>query len=403
MRYVTLIVLATASLNANLAEHAGASVYTFNLVADTTTAAPNGSFTSFSLPAISGDTVAFRGFYSGGQGVFTGSGGPLTTIAKTGDAAPAGAFTGFTNPTISGNTVAFIGSYSGARAIFADNGGARITIVKTGDAAPFGTFSNFGNSSVSGNTVAFSGFYGSTGRGIFTGNGGPITTVGSSTNVGEPALSGSTAAYWAFFGNEGIFTGSGGPQTRIVGSGDPAPLGNFVSFNSAVSISGSTVAFQGNFSGGRGIFTGNGGALQAIAKTGDAAPVGTFNNFDAPAISGSIAAFKGYYNNGVSGGLGIFIGSGGQLDTVIKTGDSLFGSTVSSLFFDRFGLDADGSGDLAFFYQLANGNSGIAIASPAAIPEASSFVIWTALAAIGLNRKSFGSLYAGARRRSIRR
>ena len=46
---------------------------------------------------------------------------------------------------------------------------------------------------------------------------------------------------------------------------------------------------------------------------------------------------------------------------VIETGDALFGSTVVTLSTGRFSLNA--SGQIAFRYQLADGRSGIAVAS----------------------------------------
>jgi hypothetical protein len=62
------------------------------------------------------------------------------------------------------------------------------------------------------------------------------------------------------------------------------------------------------------------------------------------------------------------------LNTVIHTGDSLFGSAVtffgSSIRFGRFGFDPDGSGDVAFAYELMDGRFGIAMATP--VPEPTS-------------------------------
>ena len=115
-------------------------------------------------------------------------------------------------------------------------------------------------------------------------------------------------------------------------------------------------------------------ALTKIAKSGDVAPIGTFDqggflDFGFPAISGDTVAFSGNYGNG--SGEGIFTGNGGPLTTVIKTGDSLFDSTVASLSFTRFGLDPDGSGNLAFSYSLADGRSGIAMATPVIEPGTS--------------------------------
>ena len=72
------------------------AAYTFTKIADTTTTPPLGAFSQFGVPAISGDTVAFEGDYSlfpnafAGKGIFTGNGGPLTTIATLGSSVPGG-------------------------------------------------------------------------------------------------------------------------------------------------------------------------------------------------------------------------------------------------------------------------------------------------------------------------
>jgi hypothetical protein len=148
--------------------------YTYTVVADETTAAPNGLFSpNFSLPAISGGTVAFTGSYhetngSISTGIFagTGSGGSPTTIAKKGDAAPANTFTSFgaRGPAISGGTTVFYGEYDEGQStrsgIFTGNGGPKTTIAKFGDAATSGTtFSSFSDPAISVGTVAFRATY----------------------------------------------------------------------------------------------------------------------------------------------------------------------------------------------------------------------------------------------------
>jgi len=79
--------------------------------------APTATFFQFgNYPAISGGRVAFEAdFTIGGSqhGIFSGTGGALTTIAKTGDTAPSGTFTTFGSfgPSISDTTVAFEANY----------------------------------------------------------------------------------------------------------------------------------------------------------------------------------------------------------------------------------------------------------------------------------------------------
>ena len=72
---------------------------------------------------LSGPTVAFRGVAGSQDGIYTGAGGPLTTIVKKGDPTPlGGAFGSVLDPTISGSTVAFLGTYAGGNGIFASDG-----------------------------------------------------------------------------------------------------------------------------------------------------------------------------------------------------------------------------------------------------------------------------------------
>lgn len=152
----------------------------FTNVADTTTAAPTGTFNSFEAPSFSGGTVAFYADYndSADSGIFTGSGGALTTIVQQGDDAPTGTFNSFIEPSISDGTTAFVGFFSGSgNGIFTGSGGALTTIIRNADATSIGTFIGFEFPSISGGTTAFRGFYNGFDTGIFTSNGGALTTI----------------------------------------------------------------------------------------------------------------------------------------------------------------------------------------------------------------------------------
>jgi hypothetical protein len=98
--------------------------------------APSGTFYAFGDPAVSDGTVAFHGSYNNGDGIFTASGSAIRTIAKVGDPAPVGTFTSFfvLDPAISHGTVAFYGEFgNGDEGIFTSTGGALTTVIKTGD------------------------------------------------------------------------------------------------------------------------------------------------------------------------------------------------------------------------------------------------------------------------------
>src|SRR5205823_2621589 len=75
-------------------------------------------------------------------------------------------------------------------------------------------------------------------------------------------------------------------------------------------VSGSNVAFPGNYSGGSGIYTGTVGATGAakiVDVTSTAPGHGVFTSFVAPTVSGSNVAFGGSY----SGGSGVYTGTVG--------------------------------------------------------------------------------------------
>jgi hypothetical protein len=112
--------------------------------------------------------------------------------------------------------------------------------------------------------------------------------------------------------------------------------------------------------------------LTTLIKTGDGTPIETFSSFGALSFSHGTVAFEGIY----AGGRGIFTASESEFGAVIKTGDSLFGSTVMELGFGRWGLDPDGSGSIAFNYRLADGRQGVALA--AVVPEPTSIGLWIA-------------------------
>jgi hypothetical protein len=125
-----------------------------------------------------------------------------------------------------------------------------------------------------------------------------------------------------------------------------APSGTFDSFALNVSISGTTVAFQGSYSGGEGVFVGDGATLTTIAKTGDAAPVGMFRGFTGPAIDGETVAFSAGYN----GGSGVFKTSGATLTTIARTGDVVpsTGLSFGSFYDINFSPPAISGGEVAF-------------------------------------------------------
>lgn len=167
-------------------------------------------------------------------------------------------------------------------------------------------------------------------------------------------------------GTIGIRTGSGGAITTIYEGGLPQ--------NPSASINDSgTVAFTigTGIGSGRAVVTASGGVITTVFDGNGIAAVGPY-----PAINsyGAVALWQG------DGFGGTYIGSrspsGSNL--VIRSGDMLFGSTVSRLSLVGQGevggnVDINDAGQVAFHYELANGVQGLAVATPT-IPEPISVV-----------------------------
>lgn len=307
-------------------------------------------------PSINAEgTVAFHAeLFPAGLGIVTGSGGPITILYDT-----IGPFSFFYSPEIiAGGKVGFSASLdTGSTAIFIGNGGPITTLYD-----PSGPFKSFGSTSFNdAGTVAFLGFPDIGGFGIFTGSGGATTTIADTSGpfknfLGGPTINlAGTVAFVAGLdaGGEGIFTGSGGLTTTIADTSGPLNSFEVPAINDA-----GTVAFVASLDvGGRGVFTGSGGPTTTIADTS-----GPFSSFGAPSINaGGTVAFTAFLDEG---GSGIFTGPDPIADKVIRTGDCLFNSTVTSLF--SFSAALNDAGQVAFLARLANGRDVIVRADPVA-------------------------------------
>jgi hypothetical protein len=210
-------------------------------------------------------------------------------------------------------------------------------------------------------TAVFLGFrQGTFAQAIFVGNGGPLQTVVDAATEGFSALGNSDInasgkiVFTGFLpdGTEGIFV-RGGDISKVIDSNDPNALG----FIDPVMNDAGTI--------GIGAFLRNGGS-QVLTATGRTLTARTdpdkqsFLFIDNVCINNSgDVAFTGE----TLFGEGIFVERTGAADPipVLKTGDPLFGSTVVSLSNGRFSLND--RGDIVFHFGLADGRSGIAVAS----------------------------------------
>lgn len=344
---------------------AWAGQYTFTRIADT-----SGEFNSFGFFSINDSgAVAFQATVDGaggGGGIYSGSGGAITTIADGNDFRP-NVFGQFPSINNSG-TVAFTAQpYDGGVGIYTGDGGAISTAAFTGGPLLLLWEPSLNDSGV----VAFRGMLDNGVHGVYSVSGDVKTTIAdnggefdgfgdfvSINNSGVVAFRASLDA-----GGAGFFIGSGGATTTIAETG-----GLFANLLGAPSINDSNaVAFLGELtSGGQAIYSNSGGTSTLITDT-----LGTFSGLGAPVINNSGSVFFGAVTN--AGALEFYVDS----TRVIGSGDALDGSTVTNL--NYFGDVLSNTGSVAFYAELADGRAGIYVANAtAAVPEPSSALLLTA-------------------------
>ncbi len=381
---------------------AHAASFTFTKIADT-----NGSFSSFfDAPAINNQgTVAFRT----SEGIFTGNGETITTIYNTG-VFPESVISASNDISINDEgSVAFIadlepiilptsdfvifrkgiltsnGTTTNTIEIIATEGRTRI-LIDSPSINNQGTVA-FSFSQDRGDIVDFSI--------VETSNGTTTATIATGEAASSDGTLGRSAVESNALNNQGIvafrrgligggsgiFTGNGTTTTTIADTS-----GIFSNFGPASINDAGTVAFNADLdAGGEGIFTGNGTTTTTIADTS-----GIFSNFGAASINDAgIVAFLAGLD---AGGTGIFTSSNSLTNKVIGTGDTLFGSTVTSLGFFREGLN--NPGQLAFFASLANGTTGIFRADHRGVPDEPPKDVPEPASGLGL--LAFGALGAGS-------
>jgi hypothetical protein len=353
--------------------------YNFTLIADNT--GPISGSNSNIFPSINSEgTVAFQAFLrNGGEGIFTGGGGPLTTIATNAPPSPISQFGPgqFSGPSINdGGTVAFSAVLvGGGFGIFTGGGGPLTTIADTS-----GPFSSFQGTAINNSgVVAFGVDLKGGGSQILTASGGAFSVIADTGGLfgGVSINNRGTVAFVAtnpISAGSGLFTGNGGPLTTIVATN----LSPFFQIGGISLNDRGTVAFEGFFSQaggiGIGIFTGNGGPITTIADTS-----GPFSNFFSPSINNAgEVAFQASLN---AGGAGIFTGPDPVSDKVIALGDALFGSTVRAIEFGG-GRSLNDAGQIVFDAFLADGREVIARAQ--VVPEPSSLAMGSTAALLGL-------------------
>ncbi len=383
-----------ALVSSLLAAPASALSVSFTKIADSSTPAA-----FFGAPGVDAGIVAFRAIdlSLGKSGVFTGSGGALTTIADESTPIPGGTdtFRYFTNPSISAGNVAFFGSgppdYVGG--VYASFAGVLTEIVKYGAPAPDGGGAlnlSFETPSIDGTNVAFVAQSGASPNAIYTSVAGALeVTANETTSVpggsgslylrGPTALDATGVAFDALGGSVGgIYVASAGVARVVADTSTliPGGTGNFTSFSKGPASDSGNVAFEGIGSNAGGIYAEIAGTLVLVSDTElliDSAEDSGLS------ISGEAVAYHGSDGYGYA----LYLYEGGQREIVIASGDSLDGRIVSYFLFGLDGLSGD---QLAFTAYYEDGTSGVYLAN---IPEPGTALLLAAgLFVLALRRRS---------------
>lgn len=353
----------------------GQAAYTFTKIADVT----NDS-TAAGTPLSLNDAgvVAFQA--TGGPGVvgiYTGSGGALTTIADT------ARWTELSYASVNNHgVVAFRrggeshGQY--VDGLFIGDGGEPTVVFEATKSTWIDSYWPAINDSAA---VAFRGTIRSSLNAVFVVQA-PIGLLirvvdssGPTFNFSEPKINNAGTIAWSaeyYDGGWGIFSWSEGAIATIVSDG-----AEFRSISPVIwdLNDGGTLAFLATDASGQlGLFTTNGLSTTPVVET--SGPLAGFpgvlrlNSFGVVAFFGALDA----------GGQGIFAGPDPESDAVILIGDALDDSTVVN--FGSGYLDLNDRGPIAFYAALADGRAGIYRADPVShsVPSVS---VW-GLGTVGL-------------------
>lgn len=184
------------------------------------------------------------------------------------------------------------------------------------------------------------------------GNGPTINSAGTVAFTGYKDVVNNTS-------EQGLYVGSAGGNgvTTTVLTADASPLyqwdGNpYINDRGQIAFK----AYEDN-TGEPGIFVvdQDGTGLTTIARAGGIGGSGPYSMFDSPIINDlGTVVFRGFLDTGVRG---VYVGPDPVAHKVVQEGDPLFGSTVTIVSFFR-GLN--NQNEIAFYFELADGRTGIA-------------------------------------------
>ncbi len=345
-----------------------ATSYTFTKIVDA-----GGALRSFPRPGLialsNAGTVVFRAeMDTGSEGIFSSTGGSLSTVAESGPAfAGFGRLDSFPSLNASGAVVWRGTLRGGSEGIFMRKNSSLTSVADTQ-----GPFHTFGNPTVNASgAVAFVAGLDGQGGGVFIAKNGTVGAIAHTDGafdgfVGRPSMNDKgTVAFGARLdsGETGIYAWLRGPAPKTIAD----TTGPFTALRGPSINDRGTIAFRAclgdthpdcppTAGGLQGLFAGNGGPLVRIADTS-----GPFDALGNPTLNNAgQAAFVARLD---SGHRGIYTGPDAERDKVLLTGDSLLGSEVTDLGFAH-GLGFNDAGQIAFYARLENGTEGIFLASP---------------------------------------
>ena len=311
-------------------------------------------------------TVTFVGELDGQNGIFAGNGGVLTTVADEGDG-----FLSFGDLDINSAGTVVFSADSDTRIVSSSGGLLTDVITVASSSGLIGFSANDGLWAPVINelgTIAFSANnFATTDEGIFTINGGVVSTIADAPNFDLFRFSLNNNDDVAFFAistlapdGDALFIGDG--------TGLPTPFADPMGFGTIegpVLNDNGTVAFNALFLDAMfnpvvGNFRQGAGSPELVVDD-----QGPFDELGRPAINNAGTLV---FQSGLDlGAPALFVGSDPVADRVIGVGDMLLGSTITSISFqERNGLN--NQGQFVFTAQFADGSSGIFRADPTQPP-----------------------------------
>jgi hypothetical protein len=345
--------------------------YTFTNIADTT--GPFSTFTLFVGPRLNNNgTVSFTaGLDNGGSGVYRSDGVAITTIAD--DSGPNGGF-GISDINDAGQVAYVARSNWLGQGIFRGDGLTVNTIIRLIELPANNAFFDEGQPITINNagTVAFYAHLvvgqGAPFDAVFVGNGGSITLISNPGDGTDRAFNpkinnlGNVAFNYGitFPAERGIRLGNGGTISLVINDAGPYSGFGLPGLNDSNVVA---VAAERD-AGGWDVLKIDGATVDVVA--------GPFSN--GPSVDDPSGVLDVGLNNAgdvaflarvaAPNTFSILTGPDPVADKVIRDGDALFGSTATIL---KGVTSIDGpndAGQIVFRYSLADGRSGIALATP---------------------------------------